>query len=105
MNTVDTIFGRLARDDLDVTERITEDFKNRVIQTVWTLRRDITVDRDGEQRLLEFVFPPMQNPDGSPIPGSERVVRSVKGEIARSDAHVMAKRGVELLPEQGILNS
>jgi len=103
-DAVHTIFGLIPREDLDVTEKVYEDARHRSVRTEWTLRRDITVEHEGEQRLLEFVYPPKQNPDGSPIEGSEVVVQSRKGEIARADSHVMAKRGVEILPSQGFLN-
>ena len=101
MDTVATIFGILPRDKLDVSERINEDIKSRSIQTIWTLREDIVVERDGKSFHIAFTFPPLQNSDGSPILGTERTVRSVKGEVARQDAHVMAKTGIGFSGEQG----
>lgn len=98
---VTTIFGDIPRKKLDVTEKIEEDMGSRRIQTVWTLREDIVIEKDGKSFHIAFTFPPLQDSDGSPILGTERTVRSVKGEVARQDAHVMAKTGIGFSGEQG----
>jgi len=104
-DAVHTIFGMIPRHLLDVTEKIEEDPRTRVVKTIWTLRETIEVEHDGGLHLITYTYPPQQAPDGAPIQGTERVVTSIKGEVARVDCHVMAKRGVEALPGQGFLNS
>lgn len=98
MDVVDTIFGPIPRDELDVCEQVVENGTARTIRTIWTLRRDMKVDHEGQEKFLEFVF---HYQDGAP----PKAVQSRKGEVVKADAHVIMKRGIEGRPEQGFLNS
>lgn len=69
-DTVQTAVGMLRRDELDVSEVITEDFNCRQIVTEWRVRNELVFEAsDGER---------------TNVPA---------GSLVKRDAHVILKRG------------